>query len=157
MMKNVLFAVAVICVVLVACKKDGCDYDECQFKAPASEIQAVQNYLNSQNITNATQHCSGMFYVIDTPGTGTRPNSCANVLVEYKGRLTNGAIFGEDTTTLSLGGLILGFRNGVPLIKEGGKIRLFIPPTLGYGGQGQGQSIPGNSILIFDVKLNSVQ
>ena len=39
-----------------------CSYDECAVKAPASEIQAVQEYLTANNITNAQQHCSGFFY-----------------------------------------------------------------------------------------------
>jgi FKBP-type peptidyl-prolyl cis-trans isomerase len=50
---------------------------------------------------------------------------------------------------------VQGWANGIPLLKEGGTIRLFIPPSFGYGNQPYGP-IPANSILIFDVTLNTV-
>jgi FKBP-type peptidyl-prolyl cis-trans isomerase FkpA len=150
-----------ICAVLIAagllagCKKTKCGYDECGVKAPASEIQAVQNYLASQSIT-AIQHCSGLFYVIDTLGTGQYPNACATVSARYVGKLTNGNIFDQGNTTFSLREVITGWRNGVPLVRAGGKVRLYIPPSLGYGSTPVG-SIPGNSILIFEVGVDAVQ
>lgn len=151
-----------ICAILVAaclmagCKKVKCGYDECAIKAPQSEVQAVQNYLASQNITNAIQHCSGLYYVIDTLGTGQYPNACAAVGARYIGKLTNGAIFDQGQTSFSLREVITGWRNGIPLVRAGGKIRLFIPPSLAYGSQQVG-TIPPNSILIFEVGLDVVQ
>jgi FKBP-type peptidyl-prolyl cis-trans isomerase FkpA len=61
-----------------------------------------------------------------------------------------------------LGTLIDGWKIGVPLIKKGGQIRLYIPPSLGYGSSdvrdNQGRVIiPGNSILIFDITLIDLQ
>jgi FKBP-type peptidyl-prolyl cis-trans isomerase FkpA len=58
----------------------------------------------------------------------------------------------------SLLGVIQGWTNGVPLIKKGGKIKLYIPPALGYGANTTSDGrIPGNSILIFDVELLDFQ
>ena len=131
-----------------------CNYDPCQYKAPASEIQAVQDYLTANNI-NAAQHCSGFFYVIDDAGTGKTPTACSGVNVTYAGTLTNGSTFDDGTTDLSLTRVIPGWISGIPLIKEGGRIHLYIPPSLGYGDQPNGP-IPANSILIFDVTLNTV-
>src|SRR5688572_3322305 len=149
MMKH--FLVAVLALGLFAgCKKETCGYDECAIKAPASEIQAVQNYLTSQNITNAVEHCSGLFYVIDTLGTGQYPNACAGITARYKGMLTSGVVFDQGNISFSLREVITGWRNGIPLVRAGGKIRLFIPPTLGYGSQGFPPDIPGNAILIFE-------
>jgi FKBP-type peptidyl-prolyl cis-trans isomerase FkpA len=54
-----------------------------------------------------------------------------------------------------LGQLIVGWQKGLPLISSGGKITLYIPPSLGYGSAAAG-SIPANSILIFDIELISV-
>jgi FKBP-type peptidyl-prolyl cis-trans isomerase FkpA len=138
-------------------KKDStCKYDACFDKAPASEIQAVQDYLASQGITNAQEHCSGIFYVTDNAGSGKQPSACAAVDVDYVGKLTNGNVFDQGSHFQTyLGNVIQGWANGVPLIKEGGVIHLYIPPSFGYGSQGYG-SIPGNAVLIFDIKLNSV-
>lgn len=137
-----------------------CNYDTCSVKAPSAEIQAVQNYINSANITNARQHCSGVFYVINDPGTGTQATPCSNVTVSYVGRLTDGTVFDQTTAqqpniSFNLGQLIAGWRNTVPFLRSGGRITLYIPPSLGYGNRAV-QGIPANSILIFEITLVNV-
>lgn len=133
-----------------------CNYDACFDKAPASEVQAIQDYLTSQGITNAQEHCSGIYYVIDNGGSGKQPSPCDAVDVNYVGRLTDGTVFDQGTHFQTyLGNVIQGWANGVPLIKEGGVIHLYIPPSFGYGNQANGP-IPANSVLIFDITLNSV-
>jgi FKBP-type peptidyl-prolyl cis-trans isomerase FkpA len=131
-----------------------CNYDPCSYKAPASEIQAVKDYLDSYNIT-ATQHCSGLFYSIENPGTGATPLACGGVRATYVGKLTDGTQFDANTADFMLNGVITGWTDGIPLIKQGGKIHLYIPPSLGYGSRSVG-SIPPNSILVFDVTLDTV-
>jgi FKBP-type peptidyl-prolyl cis-trans isomerase FkpA len=142
-----------------------CTYDECAFKAPASEIVAMQAYLDSAGITGTTQHCSGLFYKIEASGTGKTPDPCLNSIVaRYKGTLTNGTEFesGQFQQPIPLGGgLITGWVNGLPLIKESGRIILYVPPSLGYGSQirrdaAGNVTIPANSITIFDVELLTV-
>ena len=51
--------------------------------------------------------------------------------------------------------LIQGWQKGLPLVKKGGKIKLIIPPSLGYGATPQ-QGIPANSVLVFDIELVGV-
>lgn len=155
-MTKKLFSLALIVTLFGCSKKNKCDYNECAIKAPDSEIQSVKDYLTSKGITNATQHCSGLFYVIDNAGSGKHPNGCSNVNVTYKGTLTNGTTFDQGTISFGLDQVIIGWRDGIPQIAAGGVIHLFIPPSLGYGSTGVG-TIPANSILIFDVTLNSVQ
>jgi len=156
MMKKLLLVLAIAGIVNGGCSKDKCDYNECATKAPDAEIQAVQSYLSSKGITNAVQHCSGIFYVIDNAGSGKHPNGCSEVNVTYKGMLTNGSTFDQGTTDLRLDEVIPGWRNGIPTVAVGGIIHLYIPPTLGYGPYANGP-IPANSILVFDVTLNGVK
>jgi FKBP-type peptidyl-prolyl cis-trans isomerase FkpA len=138
-----------------------CTYDSCSFKAPQAEILRVQSYLDSLSLT-ATQHCSGLFYRIDNAGTGPAPEACSGVNVKYIGSLTNGDIFDSTSlgANLSLASVISGWRNGLPMLKEGGRIKLYIPPSLGYGNREIRQNgvlkIPANSILVFDVQLVKV-
>lgn len=134
-----------------------CNYDACALKAPAPEIQAVKDYLDANNIT-AVEHCSGLFYVITEQGTGNTPTVCGAVKAIYEGKLTDGSVFApKDTAAFYLDEVIRGWANGIPLVKGGGKIQLIIPPTLGYGNTTPpGSTIPPNSILIFDVKVEEV-
>jgi len=62
---------------------------------------------------------------------------------------------GSSAVTFQLGQLISGWQLGLPLIKPGGKIKLYLPPTLGYGSRTVG-SIPANSILIFEISLVAI-
>ena len=132
-----------------------CNYDACAFAAPASEITQLEAYLASASIT-ATKHCSGMYYTIDAAGSGSTATICSTVSVKYKGQLTNGTVFDQSATPVSfqLGGLIEAWKKGIPLIKPGGKIKLYCPPSLAYGSQpvrdNAGNTvIPANSILVF--------
>ena len=140
-----------------------CDYNACGFVAPAAEIAEVQNYLASNNIV-AQQHCSGLFYVINTPGTGATANICSFITINYSGSLTNGNTFNQTTSPVSfrLSDLITGWKNGIPLIKQGGNITLYVPPSLAYGDQERRDQagnviIPANSMLIFTIDLVAVQ
>lgn len=166
-MKKILLTLGVA-VALSGCIKDQknenrCEYNECALVAPAAEIAAVRAYLEQNNI-QAQQHCSGLFYEIDSVGTGATPSPCGFVAVRYKGMLTNGNVFDSSPTTsqfFPLSNLVRGWINGLPKIKEGGGIKLFIPPTLGYGAQERRDQsgnvlIPANSIMIFEVQLDRV-
>jgi len=162
-MKHWLLTFLTIGLLATACKKasstDDCNYDPCAIKASSTEITQLENYLTSANISGAVKHCSGMYYQIVSDGAGSTPGVCSVVTVNYKGMLTTGAVFDSTSTTPISFTLLLtieGWKKGVPLIKKGGKIRLYIPPSLGYGSAAVGP-IPANSILIFDVELVDVQ
>lgn len=161
-MKKFLFSTLLMTIMLSGCFKDpatpACTFDACAQVAPASEIQQVQTYLTNNNIT-AVQHCSGLFYKIEIAGTGKMATPCSMIAVKYEGKLTNGNTFDSQTTnpvTFNLASLITGWKIGLPLLKEGGKIKLYIPPSLGYGSQANGP-IPANSVLIFEIDLVAVQ
>jgi|SRR5215207_7297834 len=162
MLKQLILAVTAIfslssCLKGEKYKCDPADYDACALKAPQSEILNVQDYL-SNNALVATQHCSGVFYTIDNPGTGKAPNVCSNLSVTYEGRLTNGNVFDETSTPLAfnLERLIPAWKNILPLVKAGGQVHIYVPPSLGYGSQQVGP-IPPNSILVFTVAVIAVE
>ena len=158
-MKKILGVLLLIALISGCSKKTDeqtCSYDACAVKAPDAEIQAVKDYLASKGITNAIQHCSGLFYVISNAGFGKAATSCSYVGVNYSGSLTNGSNFGGGYFETWLTDVVRGWTNVVPLIKEGGRLTVYIPPSLGYGNQANGP-IPANSILIFDISLLAVR
>ena len=166
-MKKSIFAVLLLIVTfqLSSCLKNSgnCSFDACATVAPTVEIQTVQNYILSNSLV-ATQHCSGLFYRIENPGTGAVPGACANIGVTYKAYFTSGTLLEQETTPigLSLGQTVRAWRIGMPLIKAGGRIVLYVPPSLAYGAQDVRDQngnivIPANSYMIFEVDLVSVQ
>jgi len=160
-MKKISVLALLFAVLFSGCSKSGdddkCTYDECGIKAPDSEIAAVQAHITSKGII-AEKHCSGVFYTLENPGTGNNPTPCSNIAIKYKGYLTNGTVFDQATSPVgfSLSRLINGWRSVLPLVKAGGRVVLYIPPSLGYGSQASGQ-IPANSIIIFEIDLIEVQ
>ena len=163
---RIIFPAALMAfLMLSSCLKEKnivCNYNDCGVVVPNAEIQAWQNYLAANSIT-AVQHCSGLFYRVEIPGTGQSPVTCSYVSVRYKGYFTNGAVFDEATTAIpiSLTQVIPGWKNGIPLLKTGGRIVLYVPPSLGYGNQDVRDQngnivIPANSYLIFEVNLDAI-
>ena len=102
---------------------------------------------------------TGLQYIIEEKGNGVVPKPEDTVEVKYKGTLLDGTVFdetGDETVSFPLNAVIAGWTEGIQLIGEGGKIRLFIPPQLAYGEAGAGGVIGPNSTLIFDVDLVKV-
>jgi FKBP-type peptidyl-prolyl cis-trans isomerase len=100
---------------------------------------------------------SGLQYQIIEEGTGKAPSPTDKVTVNYRGTLINGNEFDSsysrgEPATFQLNGVIKGWTEGLQHIKEGGKIKLFIPPELAYGGRGP----LAHRTLVFDVELLSV-
>ncbi len=167
---KLISALLCICfaILFFSCNKStpgGCTYSTPTEVATSAEIAYLQNYISSNSIT-AVQHPSGLFYQITTPGAGTLAGVCSIVRVNYEGKLFNGSRFDFNNTTngasFTLGELIKGWQIALPLIKPGGIITLYIPPSLGYGsraitdGSG-GVLIPADSYLKFDITLRDVQ
>lgn len=97
-------------------------------------------------------------------GTGAEATSGKSVSVHYTGWLTDGKKFDSSVDrgqpfefTLGAGQVIKGWDQGVAGMKVGGKRKLTIPPTLGYGERGAGGAIPPNATLVFDVELLGVK
>ena len=98
-----------------------------------------------------------------TQGAGRAPQAGQRVRVHYTGWLTNGQKFDSSKDrnepfefVLGRGQVIKGWDEGVAQMKIGDKVRLTIPPELGYGARGAGGVIPPNATLIFEVELLDV-
>lgn len=95
-------------------------------------------------------------------GEGIKAQQGRRVGITYKGALTSGKVF--DTNhgkallhfTLGKGEVIKGLEQGMIGMGLGGERRITVPAALGYGPKGAPPSIPGNSTLVFDIKLEKV-
>ena len=93
-------------------------------------------------------------------GTGPTPKNGDTVKVHYTGWLLNGKKFDSSVDrgqpfefVLGRGQVIRGWDEGVATMHVGDKVRLTIPPDLGYGARGAGGVIPPNATLVFEVEL----
>lgn len=131
-------------------------------EAGKSAKAAGEKYLaENAKKPNVKQTASGLQYEVLTEGTGRKPKATDTVKVHYEGFLTDGTVFDSsiqrgEPISFPLNGVIAGWTEGLQLMAEGAKYRLFIPYNLGYGEHGAGASIPPYSTLIFDVELIEV-
>merc|ERR1719162_1657871 len=100
---------------------------------------------------------SGLVFEEITAGTGDSPALEQTVKVHYTGSLSDGTVFDSsfsrgEPTEFKLNSVIQGWQEGLQLMRVGGKARLTIPASLGYGAK-QMNSIPPNSELNFEVEL----
>lgn len=152
-MKKIIYALLVIAVTLfISCSGDK---DEVKDYTAQNEKEIV-DYLAQNNLT-AQRTESGLHYIITNEGEGNHPTVDSTVTVIYKGYFTNGKVFDENEEGISypLKSLIPGWKEGIPFFKPDGEGKLFVPAHLGYGSNGT-KSVPGGSVLIFDIKLVSV-
>ncbi|MBA3501642.1 MAG: FKBP-type peptidyl-prolyl cis-trans isomerase [Deltaproteobacteria bacterium] len=104
---------------------------------------------------DAKKTAKGVFYKILTAKKGAaHPTASDAVTVKYTGWQTNGTMFDssrDQPATFSLGGVIEGWTDGIPMIGVGEKARLWIPEALAYpGGEPAG-------MLVFDVELLEIK
>lgn len=151
-MKYLLSALLVV-ILFASCSKENnatVDY------VSKNELE-IKDYIAKNSLT-AQRTNTGLYYVITNPGTGTNPTATSNVTVAYKGYFTNGAVFDESSAAgiaFGLNQVIKGWTEGITYFKPGGSGKLLIPSHLGYGSYNY-SGIPGGSVLIFDIKLISV-
>jgi FKBP-type peptidyl-prolyl cis-trans isomerase len=97
----------------------------------------------------------GLRYEIVQPGNETFPHMRQTVLVNYTGRTLDGHIFDQTVNEplhVDVGRVMKGWNEGIQKVGVGGKIRLYIPPSLGYGSDAV-SGIPADSTLIYDIEL----
>ena len=96
-------------------------------------------------------------------GTGKSAAKGDTLSANYIGTLQDGTKFDSSYDrgqpiqfVLGSGQLIQGWELGLGGMKEGGKRKLTVPPSLGYGAKGAGNVIPPNATLLFEIELVSV-
>lgn len=86
-------------------------------------------------------------------GTGPSPTKADVVLVKYEGKLDDGTVFdANEQAPMQVSQVVPGFSEALTRMQKGGKYKISIPPSLGYGDRAAGP-IPANSTLHFTVEL----
>ncbi|MGB0978709.1 MAG: peptidylprolyl isomerase [Croceimicrobium sp.] len=132
--------------------------DEIEAQAQKAEEAKMASLTEGYSKTE-----SGLFYKMQSEGSGEQPAKGKTVAVHYQGQLMDGTVFDDSkqrgepiSFPIGVGRVIPGWDEGISLLKVGSKASLIIPPQLAYGASGAGGVIPPNAWLRFEVELVSV-
>ena len=127
--------------------------------AGASGKTVKQWLADNAALPGITTTPSGLQYQTLASGAegGAKPTTSDSVTVAYKGTLIDGEQFdANENASFAVTGVIKGWTEALQLMKPGDKLKLFVPPELGYGEAGSPPKIGANQILIFEVELKSI-
>jgi len=102
---------------------------------------------------------SGLAYRVLRDGTGSeRPTDRSRVSVHYTGWTTDGKMFDSSLQrgrpqSLSLQDVIPGWREGVPMMVVGERMRFWVPENIAY----KGAAGSPKGMLVFDIELLAIE
>lgn len=135
---------------------------EMQSKVASDNLATGKRFLAAnKKKPGVKQTSTGLQYKVIKKGSGAKPSADAKVKVHYEGRLITGQVFDSsykrgEPATFPLNGVIPGWTEALTMMKPGAKWQIYVPAALAYGERGMGQTIPPNSVLVFDVELLEV-
>ncbi len=105
---------------------------------------------------------SGLWIVVENQGTGKRVGPQSRVSYSFESTLLDGtpcynaSIQDPKGITVGKGEVESGVEQGLQLLSEGAEAILLIPPHLAHGNFGDRDKIPGNSVLIYTLRVLKV-
>jgi FKBP-type peptidyl-prolyl cis-trans isomerase FkpA len=163
---NLMHRAPVLCTLLVAGFLSACGGGSSASAATTTVPQPIAGDVERTQFAPAlnvhldqmVKRASGLYVQDLTTGTGRFASRGSTAVLRYTGWRADGKQFddGEITMTLGKAQTIAAWEEGVLGMRVGGKRRLVVPPNLGYGARGAGDDIPPNTVLVFDITLQSV-
>ena len=131
-------------------------------KAGAGNLIIANEWLEANKTKPGVKvHESGLQYKVIRDGAGKSPTLADQVTIHYRGTLTNGEEFDSsikrgEPATFPLANLIQAWQIALPMMKEGAKWEIYVPPSIGYGEMGSPPTIGPNAALVFEIELFKV-
>jgi len=158
--------------VLILFMAFSCD-DNSDHLQKEKEMRLLRQYLEAKNITTEPES-SGLYFIPINEGSGIKPEKDHWVIIRYTAKTINDNIFDTTDEKVAISNNIYsasiiygnkrlplasaniaGVREGLMMMREGGRATLIIPSRLGYGSAGAGR-VPAYSTLIYDIELVKV-
>jgi FKBP-type peptidyl-prolyl cis-trans isomerase len=136
------------------CLLSACSYSEEQISAFDNRIKTFTAGKSFRLVKSE----SGLYTEIIEPGKGREIHLTDSIGVSYVGRLLSGKKFDEQKKTiyLPMRGVIDGWKEALLGQKQGVKLRMIVPPQLGYGAGGM-DKVPANAELYFELRVDDVK
>jgi FKBP-type peptidyl-prolyl cis-trans isomerase len=123
---------------------------------PEANAKYLADYAQQDRVQKLP---SGLMYRVlkEGPAGGKSPALGSTITINYEGKFIDGTILDSSEIhggpqALPLDGLIPGWIEALPKMKEGDEWELVLPASLAYGEAGQGP-VPGGQVLIFKIEL----
>lgn len=136
---------------------------EADEKAQAQKLLDEQTKFLAENAKDTTvkKTPKGVQYKMIKAGTGISPKMGDKVQVHYIGALLDGTEFDNsvkrgEPLEFPVSAVIEGWQDLLQVMKEGDKVKAWIPSDLAYGEAGVPPMIPANAMLVFEVELLKV-
>ena len=119
--------------------------------------ETISDYIADSNL-KFHETGTGLWYSMISKGEGTMVKTGDNVTYDYECNLINGDPCYSGTKTLRVGyaGAESGVTEGLKMMRRGSDFLFIIPPYLAYGLTGDGNRIPGRSILLYRIRVNGI-
>ncbi|MCU0455980.1 MAG: FKBP-type peptidyl-prolyl cis-trans isomerase [Bacteroidales bacterium] len=124
--------------------------------------ERIENYIERRNL-DMTETRSGLWYMIESEGTGKNLSDNDRVLLEFECTLLDGTFCysskeeGPREVVVGRSRIEPGLDQGLRMLKPGGKALFIIPPFLGWGLPGDGKKIPSRAVIVYKVKVIDVK
>ncbi len=139
-----------------------------QQEARAAELESKRKALAEQFMRANAQRDevsvtpSGLQYEVLESGSGASPSAQSTVVTHYHGTFVDGTVFDSSIergqpAEFGVSQVIPGWTEALQLMSVGDKWRIACPPSLAYGEQGAGDSIPPNTALVFEIHLIEIK
>jgi FKBP-type peptidyl-prolyl cis-trans isomerase FkpA len=157
-----LFVCLAVALVAVACNNDGgrnpTDPSQVTVEFSTTDLLLGTGAEAAQGSRATTNFELWLYNPAGTASKGTRIQGSTDPNPQGPGGMVGPVVIIVGTGQLipGPGQVIPGFEQGVRGMRVGGKRRIYIPPSLGYGSQGSGP-IPPNASIVFEVELTSIQ
>jgi len=136
---------------------------EADDKAQAQKALDEQTKFFAENAKDTTvkKTPKGVQYKMLKAGAGISPKTGDKVQVHYVGSLLDGTEFDNsvkrgEPLEFPVDAVIEGWQDLLQVMKEGDKVKAWIPSALAYGEAGVPPMIPANAMLVFEVELLKV-
>jgi FKBP-type peptidyl-prolyl cis-trans isomerase len=160
--------------VLMACRPPVQEVTESQPDLVSEELVKANQYMQQRHQDhmaafvervgwNAEVTPTGLWIAHKIQGNGSRITENSRVTFSFESTLLDGtpcymaSAEKPKVITIGKGGVESGVEQGITWLREGSEAVFLIPPHLGHGNFGDRDKIPGNSVLMYHLKVLKVE
>ena len=141
----------------------GCKKIENTSNSPVQEALLIRQWVNTMKKNNfvVDSLSTGVYYIIESIGTGAFVQAGNNITIGYTGQFLDGSTFDASSsyTYVHKGAysrMIPGWEDAVEKLSKSGKGIFLIPSSQAYGSNGY-MVVPPYTPLLFEIEILDIQ